>query len=545
MPTVTKHYNLPTKLWLARLGKRSGALHTPGQKRAGRTVSSEGKNVMRKRPGQHLFSSVLSVSLLLGAGCAAAAQEHHGHEQMAVDAPEAAARTMLWSDAAAWPDGKVPAEGDAVVIGRGMDVVLDIDPPPLRSLTIDGKLSFSDDLDIELETDWIYLRRGELHIGSEERPHRHKATITLTDTVPGENINTMGDRGILLMGGTLSLHGDRENSLDQAGANRRAGSTRIEVLDASGWRPGDEIVLASTDFDPRQAEKRTIAAIEGNVITLDRAAGLHAFRRDHLRGRPARRSRPADAQCPHPGIAGRGKLILRRAYHGDARPDVRLSGVELYRMGQHLTLARYPIHWHLIGEGQGQYIRNSAIHDTYNRCVTVHGTNNVRVENNVTFNTVGHCFFLEDAVETGNQFIRNLGIMTKCHPTLPCEPTHLGPAGLSTSGRGAAGQRSEHILIASDNTASTFWITNPDNIYRDNVAAGSDMVGFWFALPVHPTGAVRRHGDQRQHLAAPDPRARVQRQHRPLQLRRPDVRSRPQSRQHLQRRRQQLPFPHP
>jgi cell migration-inducing and hyaluronan-binding protein len=31
----------------------------------------------------------------------------------------------------------------------------------------------------------------------------------------------------------------------------------------------------------------------------------------------------------------------------------------------------------------------------------VHGTNNLRVENNVTFNTVGHCFFLEDAVETG------------------------------------------------------------------------------------------------------------------------------------------------
>ncbi len=36
---------------------------------------------------------------------------------------------------------------------------------------------------------------------------------------------------------------------------------------------------------------------------------------------------------------------------------------------------------------------------------------------------------------------------------------------------------------------STFWITNPDNIYRDNVAAGSDATGFWFAFPQHPTGA--------------------------------------------------------
>jgi len=102
---------------------------------------------------------------------------------------------------------------------------------------------------------------------------------------------------------------------------------------------------------------------------------------------------------------------------------------------------------------------------------------------------VGHCFFLEDGIETGNQFVRNLGIQTKCHPTLPCEPTHLGPAGLASSAGGVAGQKSEHILIPSDNTASTFWITNPDNIYRDNVAAGSDTVGFWFAFPQHPTGA--------------------------------------------------------
>src|SRR5690606_37928460 len=35
----------------------------------------------------------------------------------------------------------------------------------------------------------------------------------------------------------------------------------------------------------------------------------------------------------------------------------------------------------------------------------------------------------------------------------------------------------------------TFWITNPDNVYRDNVAAGSEQIGFWYALPEHPTGA--------------------------------------------------------
>jgi cell migration-inducing and hyaluronan-binding protein len=170
--------------------------------------------------------------------------------------------------------------------------------------------------------------------------------------------------------------------------------------------------------------------------------------------------------------------------------QVHVSGVELYRMGQYLHLARYPIHWHILGEGKGQYIQNSSIHDTYSRCVTVHGTNDVLVQNNVTFNTVGHCFFLEDAVETGNQFVHNLAIMVKCHPTQPCVPTNLGPDGDRPSfAESTAGQASKQVLIPSDNTVSAFWITNPDNTYIDNVAAGSDEIGFWFALPEHPTGA--------------------------------------------------------
>ncbi len=47
--------------------------------------------------------------------------------------------------------------------------------------------------------------------------------------------------------------------------------------------------------------------------------------------------------------------------------------------------------------------------------MTVHGTNDLRIENNVTYNAVGHCFFLEDGVEHGNQFVHNLAIQIKCH----------------------------------------------------------------------------------------------------------------------------------
>ena len=434
-----------------------------------------------------LYISLFSALLVLG-GCAVV---------QAQQGTSTAVKGGRWSDAATWADKRVPGANAAVSIDRNVNVVLDVAPPALRSLTINGKLSFTDNKDVELSTEWIMLH-GELEIGTEVKPHTHKATITLTDNVKGEDFAGMGgtdrvDRGIMLMGGTLNLHGDRKNTWTKLASTANAGSTSIQVLNASGWRVGDEIVLASTDFDPRQAERRTISTISGNVITLDKKLdymhfGKITFDVDErgevgLLTRNIRLQASADAEQTFYG----GHVMAM------ATSKMFVEGVEFNRMGQNLTLARYPIHWHLIGDAPGQYIKNASIHDTYNRCVTVHGTNELHIENNVTYNTIGHCFFLEDGVEHGNQFIHNLAIQTKCHTSKPCVPTVLAAAGESESfdqrqAVRANGQASKEVLLPSDNTVSSYWITNPDNVYRDNVAAGSDVTGFWMSLPEHPNG---------------------------------------------------------
>src|SRR5690606_12601220 len=347
------------------------------------------------------------------------------------------------------------------------------------------KLSFSDSADLELSTEWIMVH-GELEIGTEAMPHTRSAIITLVDKVKDEQLMGMGDRGIMVSGGTLNLHGNRTNAWTKLNRTGEAGSNNIEVLSADQWQVGDEIVLASTDFDSRQAETRRIAAISGNRITLDEPLKYMHY-----------------GEVTY-GVDQRGEVgLLTRNIKVQASEDAEASffgghimamvtskmyveGVELHRMGQNLELARYPIHWHLVGDaGEGQYIRNSAIHDTFNRCVTVHGTNYLQIENNVTYNNVGHCFFMEDGIETGNAFIRNLAIQTKCHPTMKCVPTNLGANGEFEGDRRALRQISmsaKDTLLPSDNTVASYWITNPDNIYVDNVAAGSDENGFWLSL---------------------------------------------------------------
>src|SRR5579864_1318579 len=363
---------------------------------------------MRKR--SLLFLSLLSATLVLIGTSVVKAQQK----------TSSTASGKRWSDASTWPDKKVPAKDAVVTIDRDMDVILDVSPQPLHGLTINGKLSFADDKDLELTTEWIMVH-GELEIGTEAKPHTHQATITLTDNVKDEDFGGLGgndrsDRGIMLMGGTLNLHGNRTNSWTKLSKTAEAGSNSIEVLNAAGWRAGDEIVLASTDFDPHQAERRTIATIRGNRITLDKKLDYMHFGKITFdvdeRGEVGMLTRnikiQASADAEQSFFGGHIMAMLGSKMF--------VEGVELNRMGQNMHLARYPIHWHLIGDAQGQYIKNSAIHNTYSRCVTVHGTNFLHVENNVTYNNIGHCFFLEDAVEHGNQFVHNLGILTKCHP---------------------------------------------------------------------------------------------------------------------------------
>jgi hypothetical protein len=54
----------------------------------------------------------------------------------------------------------------------------------------------------------------------------------------------------------------------------------------------------------------------------------------------------------------------------------------------------------MAGNVADSYIRNCAIHQTFNRAITFHGIEQLRVQNNVIYDVKGHAVFLEDGAET-------------------------------------------------------------------------------------------------------------------------------------------------
>jgi len=147
-----------------------------------------------------------------------------------------------------------------------------------------------------------------------------------------------------------------------------------------------------------------------------------------------------------------------------------IVGVDVRNFGQQGFLGAYPIHFHFCGDVFGSVVAKNTIRQSFQRCIVVHGTNKLRVEDNIAFDTSGHCYMVgEDGMETNNRFIRNLGAQTKI-------PTDIIP------NDGFNGKE-------TDSEPATFWLPNPTNDMIGNIAAGSESSGFWIEPVLRGTRA--------------------------------------------------------
>ena len=106
------------------------------------------------------------------------------------------------------------------------------------------------------------------------------------------------------------------------------------------------------------------------------------------------------------------------------------------------------------------FVKHCSVHKSFNRALTFHAVHNLLAFNNVAFDIMGHCFFLEDGIESGNIIDSNIAI----------------------------GVKASSSLLNTDLWAAAFWITNPNNTIVNNKAIGGSHNGFWYNLPKRPTG---------------------------------------------------------
>ncbi|KAM3929151.1 fibrocystin-L-like [Leptodactylus fuscus] len=417
----------------------------------------------------------------------------------------------VWSSKYTWGGESPPDEGSMAVITQGQTILLDVSTPVLKMLLIQGGTLVFDEADIELQAENILITDGgALQIGTKKAPFQHKAIITLHGHLRSPELPLYGAKTLAVRHGTLDLHGiPVPVTWTRLAQTAQSGSSTIILQKSVTWKPGDEIVIASTGgrHSQSQNEKRTIQSVstdgtnvtltepllykhlgisvtlpDGTVFEARAEVGL-LTRNIVVRGSTNVEWSDTIPACPEGFDTGEfatqtcfqgrfGETIGSNQFGGcimfhAPQPDQllsigRIEYVEVFHAGQAFRLGRYPIHWHLMGDVMyTSYVRGCSIHQTYNRAVTIHNTHNLLVEHNVIYDIMGGAFFIEDGIEHGNILQYNLAVFVQQSTSLQNE----------------------------DVTPAAFWVTNPNNTIRHNAAAGGTHFGFWYRLHDKPDGA--------------------------------------------------------
>jgi uncharacterized protein (TIGR03067 family) len=422
------------------------------------------------------------------------------------------ARSGAWSAPATWEGGQVPGAGARVQVRTGHTVTYDVaSDQVVRSVHVAGTLTFARDRSTRLAVGLIKVQPGDdagedgfncdahlpppaparplpaLEVGTADRPipPEHTAIIRLV-AVEGQDPTTCP--AIVCCGGRMDFHGAplsrtwvKLGATVNAGRGGKApaaatpGDVEVRLAEpVTGWRVGDRVLVTTTSsrsrvnqrislrHGPGYTEERTIRAIQGDRLTLDRPLDYHHQGEGDYRGEVANLSRNVVVESADPA-KGRGHTMYHRGSAGS------IGYAEFRHLGKEGVLGKYPIHFHLAGETmRGSSVVGASVWDSGNRWVAVHGTNYLVVRDCVGYRCVGHGFFLEDGTEVYNVFDRNLALQALTGKPLP-----------------------EQALPFDHNDGAGFWWANSLNSFTRNVAAECDRYGFRFEATPTPDFDLR------------------------------------------------------
>ncbi len=319
------------------------------------------------------------------------------------------------------------------------------------------------------------------------------------------------------------------------------------------WQDGDWIAVATTSYSPFETEFVQIGTPvskgqDGSTVTLKSPQTLKYY---HFGGpNPGPPSSANFKAGPdlnfgvderaEVGLISRNIKLTARIESGDNNvhwggeirilkvfKEVSIQGVEIEKFGKD-QLGSYPIHFHQDGAVANVLVNANSIHHSYNKCVTIHSTQNVTIQNNVCARIVGHIFYQEVGDESGVKFQKNLGLGAMSNyfdinaPTEPTRQTMIknfwwtGDNLANSSGFGYDGFRvpntdaqdnpvhgactqvnalGEAFLVQArppcdagqfyNEPASGFWVIHPGTELTGNSIGGCQGAGraYWYVTP--------------------------------------------------------------
>ena len=213
------------------------------------------------------------------------------------------------------------------------------------------------------------------------------------------------------------------------------GGRTLNLAERVDWRVGDWVAIGTTSFSPFETEFNRIKQIDptGMVVVLyeplsyyhfggpdpekgDQPAGMDRNWGVDERAEVGLISRNIELRGEQSGAPNDhwgGEMIIRKDF-----TEASIQGVEFAFMGKP-KLGSYPAHFHLIGRidtsKQTVLFNANSIHHSYNKCITVHSTKNLTLQNNVCARAIGHLFYQEVGDEEDITFQYNLGLGAMSH----------------------------------------------------------------------------------------------------------------------------------
>jgi hypothetical protein len=317
------------------------------------------------------------------------------------------------------------------------------------------------DKTVQIEVEKIELA-GLLQAGTASCPIGvAKATNKVTMTFTGARACPTGDcagnnKGIFVVeGGQLQLFGLKgtvktAQSWSYLSQPADEGDSTLYLADdvatgSGAWQDGDWIAVATTSFSPFESEFVRIQRPEANSTDLGKTKltlDQHQLQHYHFGGPDP--GKPSDAnfgagarwnfgvdERAEVGLISRNIKLTAKVPSSDTDVSrhwggeikivkgfglVQIQGVEIEKFGKN-QLGSYPIHLHEVGpvDADKVLVNANSIHHGYNKCITIHSTENLTIKNNVCARIAGHIFYQEIGDEHNTTYSRNLGLGAMSH----------------------------------------------------------------------------------------------------------------------------------